>query len=125
VIKGRCQRSSPSHPSDAGTAGLTVTAVPVSTKAVGAAADATHLRKGRQLYSSSMAAAAAATITFAASKRGQSHSILRAMSPTPRSEGTRRFKDDPAAQQAPANTINLSTFRADDYDTVFCLGGHG
>lgn len=38
---------------------------------------------------------------------------------------TQRFKQDAAAQQALANTVSLSTVRAEDFDTVFYPGGHG
>ncbi|UZE26841.1 type 1 glutamine amidotransferase domain-containing protein [Pseudomonas asplenii] len=40
-------------------------------------------------------------------------------------EQTHRFKADPAAQQALANTVKLETVRAQDFDSVFYPGGHG
>ncbi|SDT12370.1 Putative intracellular protease/amidase [Pseudomonas asplenii] len=40
-------------------------------------------------------------------------------------EQTHRFKADPAAQQALANTVKLDTVRAQDFDSVFYPGGHG
>src|SRR5262245_7571512 len=36
-----------------------------------------------------------------------------------------RFKQDAAAQQALANTVKLADVKAEDYDTVFYVGGHG
>ena len=38
---------------------------------------------------------------------------------------TRRFKADPAAQQALANTVLLSSVKEADFDSVFFPGGHG
>jgi len=40
-------------------------------------------------------------------------------------ELTHRFKADPAAQKALANTVKLDTVKQDDFDTVFYPGGHG
>ncbi len=40
-------------------------------------------------------------------------------------ELTQRFKADPAAQQALANTVKLETVTQDAFDTVFYPGGHG
>ena len=36
-----------------------------------------------------------------------------------------RFKEDKAAQKALARTTKLADVSADDYDTVFYVGGHG
>jgi len=36
-----------------------------------------------------------------------------------------RFKQDPSAQKALANTVKLASVKANDYDTVFYPGGHG
>lgn len=38
---------------------------------------------------------------------------------------TRRFKADPAAQKALANTVKLDTVKQEGFDTVFYPGGHG
>lgn len=38
---------------------------------------------------------------------------------------THRFKADPAAQQALANTVKLDSVRQEDFDAVFYPGGHG
>ncbi|BEV71414.1 MULTISPECIES: type 1 glutamine amidotransferase domain-containing protein [unclassified Paludibacterium] len=40
-------------------------------------------------------------------------------------ELTHRFKADPAAQQALANTVRLDSVQQQDFDTVFYPGGHG
>lgn len=40
-------------------------------------------------------------------------------------ELTHRFKADPAAQKALANTVKLDTVKQEDFDTVFYPGGHG
>ena len=40
-------------------------------------------------------------------------------------EMTHRFKADPAAQKALANTVKLDAVNPDDFDTVFYPGGHG
>ena len=40
-------------------------------------------------------------------------------------ETTHRFKADPDAQQALANTVRLDTVNPADFDTVFYPGGHG
>ena len=36
-----------------------------------------------------------------------------------------RFKQDAAAQQALSQTVKLAEMRAEDYDTIFYVGGHG
>src|SRR6202050_1375019 len=36
-----------------------------------------------------------------------------------------RFKQDATAQRALANTVKLAEVKAEDYDTVFYVGGHG
>lgn len=40
-------------------------------------------------------------------------------------ELTHRFKADPAAQEALANTVKLDAVNPEDFDTVFYPGGHG
>ncbi|SDB83266.1 Putative intracellular protease/amidase [Raineyella antarctica] len=40
-------------------------------------------------------------------------------------EATRRFKEDPAAQQALATTLRLADVDPEAYDAVFYPGGHG
>lgn len=36
-----------------------------------------------------------------------------------------RFKQDPSAQKALANTSKLADMKAEDFDTIFYVGGHG
>jgi putative intracellular protease/amidase len=36
-----------------------------------------------------------------------------------------RFKEDKAAQKALAETVKLSDMKAEDFDTIFYVGGHG
>jgi len=36
-----------------------------------------------------------------------------------------RFKQDPAAQRALSQTIKLADVKAEDYDSIFYVGGHG
>ncbi|PZR31535.1 type 1 glutamine amidotransferase domain-containing protein [Caulobacter segnis] len=45
--------------------------------------------------------------------------------PDAQTELTHRFKADPEAQKALANTVKLETVDAADFDTVFYPGGHG
>ncbi|MEQ9079593.1 MAG: type 1 glutamine amidotransferase domain-containing protein [Sandaracinaceae bacterium] len=42
-----------------------------------------------------------------------------------KTESTRRFEDDAGAQEALANTTQLSAIDPDDFDAVFYPGGHG
>jgi putative intracellular protease/amidase len=68
---------------------------------------------------------AGATITLASPKGGQPPLDPKSDEPDSQTDATRRFKNDPAAQQALANTVKLSSVSADDFDTVFYPGGHG
>ncbi|WP_426174003.1 type 1 glutamine amidotransferase domain-containing protein [Massilia sp. TWR1-2-2] len=68
---------------------------------------------------------AGAAITLASPKGGQPPLDPKSDEPDSQTDATRRFKNDPAAQQALANTVALSTVSADDFDTVFYPGGHG
>ena len=68
---------------------------------------------------------AGATITLASPKGGQPPLDPKSDEPDSQTAATRRFKQDPAAQQALANTVRLASVSADDYDTVFYPGGHG
>ena len=45
--------------------------------------------------------------------------------PDAQTDATRRFRRDPQAQAALANTVRLATLSAADYDAVFYPGGHG
>lgn len=40
-------------------------------------------------------------------------------------DATRRFNDDPVAQDALANTVKLASVSADEFDGLFYPGGHG
>jgi putative intracellular protease/amidase len=68
---------------------------------------------------------AGANITLASPKGGQPPLDPRSDEPESQTEATRRFKQDPEAQKALANTVKLSTVSADQFDTVFYPGGHG
>ncbi|SIT47389.1 putative intracellular protease/amidase [Paraburkholderia ribeironis] len=45
--------------------------------------------------------------------------------PDSQTDATRRFRKDPQAQAALANTVRLATVAAADHDAVFYPGGHG
>ncbi|MFL6674598.1 MAG: type 1 glutamine amidotransferase domain-containing protein [Massilia sp.] len=68
---------------------------------------------------------AGATVTIASPKGGQPPLDPKSDEPDFQTDATRRFKNDPAAQQALANTVKLSSVSAGDFDTVFYPGGHG
>ncbi len=68
---------------------------------------------------------AGARVTLASPKGGQPPLDPASETPDTASVATRRFKDDPAAQAALANTVKLDAVRAADFDAVFYPGGHG
>ncbi|MBM6550572.1 type 1 glutamine amidotransferase domain-containing protein [Marinomonas ostreistagni] len=68
---------------------------------------------------------AGANITLATPKGGQAPLDPNSDTEDAQTEYTERYKDDPDAQQALANTVKLGTVKADDYDAVFYPGGHG
>ncbi|MBB5875238.1 type 1 glutamine amidotransferase domain-containing protein [Xanthomonas sp. 3498] len=68
---------------------------------------------------------AGAEITLASPKGGQPPLDPKSDAPDAQTEATRRFKDDPAAQQQLASTQPLASVRMDDYDALFYPGGHG
>ena len=68
---------------------------------------------------------AGADITLASPQGGQPPLDPKSDDPEAQSETTRRFKQDPEAQAALANTLPLSSIAAEDYDAVFYPGGHG
>lgn len=68
---------------------------------------------------------AGAEVTLASPKGGQPPVDPKSDEPANQTEATTRFKSDPDAQAALANTVKLAEVRADDYDTVFYPGGHG
>ncbi len=68
---------------------------------------------------------AGADITLASPQGGHPPLDPKSDAPDAQTEATDRFRQDPAAQQALANTAVLSTLSAADYDAVFYPGGHG
>ena len=68
---------------------------------------------------------AGAAVTLASPKGGQPPLDPKSDTPEGQTDLTRRFKQDPAAQAALANTLKLSDIKAADYDAVFYPGGHG
>ncbi|CAM3572597.1 type 1 glutamine amidotransferase domain-containing protein [Paracidovorax anthurii] len=68
---------------------------------------------------------AGADIVLASPAGGQPPLDPKSDLPDFQTEFTHRFKKDPAAQQALAHTVPLSSVRAEDFDTVFYPGGHG
>lgn len=68
---------------------------------------------------------AGARLTLASPKGGQPPLDPKSDDPAAQTVATRRFKGDPEAQQALANTARLSTVSPGDYDAVFYPGGHG
>ncbi|WP_311136743.1 hypothetical protein [Hymenobacter cellulosilyticus] len=65
---------------------------------------------------------AGATLTLASPAGGQPPLDPKSDDPSAQTEATKRFKNDPAAQQVLANTVQLSTVSAADYDAVFYPG---
>ncbi|APZ44386.1 type 1 glutamine amidotransferase domain-containing protein [Acidihalobacter ferrooxydans] len=68
---------------------------------------------------------AGADITLASPKGGHPPLDPKSDQPDAQTAATERFRKDPDAQQALANTRALATVKADDYDAVFYPGGHG
>jgi putative intracellular protease/amidase len=68
---------------------------------------------------------AGATLTLASPKGGQPPLDPKSDEPDAQTEATRRFRADPQAGQALANTVRLSGVDAQDFDAVFYPGGHG
>lgn len=68
---------------------------------------------------------AGATITLASPGGGQPPLDPTSDTPDSQTKDTQRFKADPAAQAALAQTIELNKVSADDFDAVFYPGGHG
>lgn len=66
-----------------------------------------------------------AGINLASPKGGQPPIDPKSDEPDSQTEAARRFKEDREAQAALADTIELSTVVAEDYDAVFYPGGHG
>lgn len=68
---------------------------------------------------------AGATITLASPKGGQPPMDPKSDEPEFQTAATARFKADDASRAALADTLKLSSVKADDYDAVFYTGGHG
>lgn len=68
---------------------------------------------------------AGAELTLASPAGGQPPLDPKSDEPDAQTDHTRRFRDDPAAQHALANTLKLAEIRAEDFDAVFYPGGHG
>jgi putative intracellular protease/amidase len=68
---------------------------------------------------------AGAAITLASPKGGQPPLDPKSDLPESRTELTRRFREDKAAQAELADTKRLSDMSADDFDAIFYPGGHG
>src|SRR5664280_2365565 len=68
---------------------------------------------------------AGATITLASPAGGQPPLDPRSDAPEAQTDATRRFRDDPDAQAALANTTKLIDVSAAPFDAVFYPGGHG
>ena len=68
---------------------------------------------------------AGATIALASPKGGQPPLDPNSDAPDAQTDATRRFKADPAAQAALADTRQLAGVSADSFDAVFYPGGHG
>jgi putative intracellular protease/amidase len=68
---------------------------------------------------------AGAQVTVASPRGGNPPLDPKSDAPEGQTEYTRRFKEDPKAQDVLAHTVKLKTVKADDYDAVFYPGGHG
>jgi putative intracellular protease/amidase len=68
---------------------------------------------------------AGADVTLASPKGGQPPLDPSSDSPDAQTDATRRFKADPEAQKALANTAVLAAVSAHDFDAIFYPGGHG
>mgnify|MGYP003664348138 CR=1 FL=1 len=68
---------------------------------------------------------AGAELTLASPAGGQPPLDPKSDEPDAQTDYTRRFRDDPAAQHALANTLKLAEISAGDFDAVFYPGGHG
>ena len=68
---------------------------------------------------------ASVDITLASPKGGQPPVDPKSDEPGAQTPAMTRFRGDPEAQRALANTVKLASVSADDYDAVFFPGGHG
>jgi len=64
-------------------------------------------------------------LTLASPKGGQPPIDPKSDLPENQTDAMARFKQDPAAQRALSQTIKLAGVKAEDYDSIFYVGGHG
>ena len=64
-------------------------------------------------------------LTLASPKGGQPPVDPKSDMPENQTPAMARFKKDTAAQKALSQTVKLADVRAEDYDTIFYVGGHG
>src|ERR1700750_2967997 len=64
-------------------------------------------------------------LTLASPKGGQPPIDPKSDLPENQTDAMARFKHDPVAQQALSQTIKLADVKAEDYDSIFYVGGHG
>jgi putative intracellular protease/amidase len=68
---------------------------------------------------------AGADLTLASPKGGQPPIDPKSDLPENQTAAMTRFKKDKEAQKALAHTVQLSDMKAEDFDTIFYVGGHG
>ncbi|MBP1886087.1 putative intracellular protease/amidase [Ensifer mexicanus] len=68
---------------------------------------------------------AGADVMLASPKGGQPPIDPKSDEPGNQTEAMERFRNDPAAQKALANTVKLGNVKADGFDAIFYPGGHG
>jgi putative intracellular protease/amidase len=64
-------------------------------------------------------------LTLASPKGGQPPIDPKSDLPENQTDAMARFKRDSVAQQALSQTVKLADVKADDYDSIFYVGGHG
>jgi len=64
-------------------------------------------------------------LTLASPKGGQPPIDPKSDLPEEQTPAMTRFKNDPSAQKALANTVRLADMKSEDFDTIFYVGGHG
>jgi putative intracellular protease/amidase len=64
-------------------------------------------------------------LTLASPKGGQPPIDPKSDLPENQTPAMARFKQDPVAQKALSQTVKLADVKAEDFDTVFYVGGHG
>ena len=64
-------------------------------------------------------------LTLASPKGGQPPIDPKSDLPENQTDAMARFKRDAVAQQALAQTVKLADVKAEDYDSIFYVGGHG